>query len=245
MPNFVGTFDEVVSCLGDLGSGSCGTFQPLEVVRRALDPSDALAGFSRPSADLVVIVIGATDDASTHDGGPALVTDFVAFLKGLKGGRGPELVFVVGPPAGCAGGAAPASAPRLHELADAFGWRGVYSALCAEHPLASLSLGSESVDPACLAPVVDTDLETPGLQADCVVEDETWDATGPHRMTLPACEHAAAPCWRLTSSPQTCPTGELLEVDRGPGYCGQDGFDIQVTCLGCAKPGDPGCVRAR
>ena len=248
-PNFTLPFEDTLVCLADLGSEACGAFQPFEVARRALDPSggdDALVGFLRPDAFLAVVFVGATDDAST-----ASVSSFATFLQGLKADPTKVTVGVAGPPIACADASAPTPAPRLRALTEAFGQNGSYQALCAAAPIALvLSTYLESIQDrrleACVGPVLDTDLATPGLQAGCVIEDQAWDQS--QMMTtavLPDCAHAPAPCWRLTVDAQTCGPQLRFDVDRGPGWCPQDTFITTVTCLACVDPADPACVSSR
>jgi hypothetical protein len=56
------------SCIARLGVGGCGFEQPLESMRRALDPALNLnPGFIRPNAALVVVIITDEDDCSAKD----------------------------------------------------------------------------------------------------------------------------------------------------------------------------------
>jgi hypothetical protein len=250
MPNFTLPFEDTLVCLADLGSEACGAFQPFEVARRALDPgggSDALAGFLRPDAYLAVVVVGASDDASTVGGTAASVSDFAGFLRSLKADPTKVTVGVAGPPLECADGAAPTPAPRLKAFTEAFGNNGTYDALCSGNPIALvleiyLQSIQEGLSLPCIGPVLDTDLATPGLQADCTVEDVSWDGSETRMTVLHDCALAPAPCWRLTADAQGCGSELRFEVDRGPGWCAQDGFTTSVTCLACVDPADPACV---
>ncbi len=252
-PNFTRPFEDTLVCLADLGSYGCGAFQPFEVARRPLDPregSDALVEFLRPEAFLAVVFVAAGDDSSTVGGAPASVSDLVAFLKGLKSDPSKVTVGVAGPAIECVDGGAPNPAPRLRALTDAFGQNGIYDELCSTQPISFLLsvYFSGEVDRRgpCFGPVLDTDLATPGLQADCVVEDQSRDRSMPTTTTLlPDCAQAPAPCWRFTVDAQTCGPQLRFDVDRGSGWCPQDGFSTLVTCLSCTDPTDPACVGSR
>jgi hypothetical protein len=68
--NYTGALADVFSCMADLGTKGCGAEQPLESLRKALDPSNAHnAGFLRPDSVLAVILITDEDDCSTRDRG--------------------------------------------------------------------------------------------------------------------------------------------------------------------------------
>ncbi len=72
--NYDGTITDAFSCFADLGSGGCGFEQPLEALRRALDGRYAEhAGFLRPDALLVVVLLTDEDDCSAYD--PAIFGD--------------------------------------------------------------------------------------------------------------------------------------------------------------------------
>jgi hypothetical protein len=251
-PNFTRPFADTLVCLGDLGSQGCGAFQSFEVVRRALDPrggADSLVGFLRPDAFLAVVIVAAADDSSTVGGAPVSVSDFADFLKSLKTDPTKVTVSVAGPPIECADGAPPMPAPRLKALTEAFGQNGTYVDLCSTHALSValeryLEFNDEGRVP-CVGPVLDTDLATLGLQADCTVEDFRWDGSETHTTVLPDCARAPAPCWRLVVDPQSCGLELRFDVDRGPDWCLQDGFTTRVTCLACVDPADPACVGSR
>jgi hypothetical protein len=66
--NYTGTLADAFSCAASIGSDGCGFEQPLEAVRRALDgrhPGNA--GFLRPDALLLVVLMTDEDDCSTFD----------------------------------------------------------------------------------------------------------------------------------------------------------------------------------
>jgi hypothetical protein len=66
--NYDGSIADAFSCFASVGAASCGFEQPLEAMRRALDGRYAdHAGFLRPDALLVVVVLTDEDDCSAFD----------------------------------------------------------------------------------------------------------------------------------------------------------------------------------
>ncbi len=61
---------DTFSCIAEIGLNGCGFEQPLESLKRALDPSNVVnAGFLRPNAYLAVVFITDEDDCSAEDTG--------------------------------------------------------------------------------------------------------------------------------------------------------------------------------
>jgi hypothetical protein len=244
-PNVTGSVADAFSCLADLGGAACGPPQPLEAMKRALEGMD---GFVRPAAALQVLIIAGGDDASAPGGAPAAVSDYVAFLKGLKADTEEAYVAVVGPASACGTGATPAEvAPRLVELVTAFGEAGLYASGCdGNYAIALEDLAKTlgiAIEPPCVSGVRDVDPATPGLQADCAVEDWTTGLDGvEHEASLPSCDGAAPPCWHLDGDPLNCGGGWAFVVDRGPGFCAQTSTRTRITCLACADASDPACA---
>ncbi len=66
--NYQGALEDQFKCMAALGTRGCGAEQPLESLRRALEPSNARnAGFLRPDSVLAIILITDEDDCSTRD----------------------------------------------------------------------------------------------------------------------------------------------------------------------------------
>jgi hypothetical protein len=66
--NYIGTLDQGLSCIAQIGSDGCGFEAPLESMKRALDRSrPENAGFIRNGAYLAVIILTDEDDASVKD----------------------------------------------------------------------------------------------------------------------------------------------------------------------------------
>lgn len=63
--NFAGPLSQAFACIGDLGTDGCGFEQPLEAMRRAFDGSQPdNAGFRRPGAHLLIVIVTNEDDCS-------------------------------------------------------------------------------------------------------------------------------------------------------------------------------------
>jgi hypothetical protein len=93
--------------------------------------------------------------------------------------------------------------------------------------------------------VRDTDLDTPGLQPDCIFEDHLRAPDGTSTTAiLPSCDVAAPPCWSLSPAREWC-DGYLLNIERPTDWCSEAGTNITIECLACANANDPACVVAR
>jgi hypothetical protein len=66
--NFGGSLTDAFGCMAALGVNGCGFEQPLEAVRRALEPG-ANEGFRRPGALLAIVFLTDEDDCSAMDDG--------------------------------------------------------------------------------------------------------------------------------------------------------------------------------
>ncbi len=234
-------------CLGDFGADDCGPAQPLAAAVRALagPPLPGWAGFLRPDAALMILVVAAKDDATGAAGSLAPVADLVAAVKALKTDPSYVLAAVIGPGGTCAAGEEPA--PRLTEFVNSFGANGLYYPLCGGHLGEALyrAMPNLNIDllPPCFASVRDTDPDAPGLQAECAAEDTvrgpdgTW-VTG----RLPSCDAAPPPCWRLLPNAGYYCHGYIAMVDRGADWCEAAATSTTLECLACADANDPACT---
>ena len=99
--------------------------------------------------------------------------------------------------------------------------------------------------PPCATNVRDTDLETPGLQATCTVEEFANNPDGTRtRSQLPNCDESAPPCWRFVANSGNC-NGYAFLVERAPDWCIESGVSGTIECLVCADPRDPACQPVR
>jgi hypothetical protein len=150
---------------------------------------------------------------------------------------------------------------------DQFGSNGTKFSICEADFSSSLSgIGSAlayRLPNLCLnAKMVDTDLDTPGLQPDCLVHYLN-PVTGPNGQVtqvkastpLAECDPDASPdtvasdCWRLRDDTARCPgQGQWVEVVRTTAEILQTpkipvGTELSMQCLICANAssGSPGC----
>jgi hypothetical protein len=253
-PNFAGSWEDAFSCLAAFGSSDCDPAQPLAAMRRALG-GDARGGalegrsaFSRESAFLQIVIVSAQDDVSGSPGALEDVTTFASFVKTLKSDPARVAVSVIGPSSDCAAAAPPEPrSPRLVALVEAFGSNGLYVPSCSASPLEALMTLATRLailtGIRCVAGVRDTDLAVAGVQPSCAVDESAEQIDGSFtQATLPSCDRAAPPCWRLTSNPASCPGALVLDVDRGPGWCPELSTTTQVSCVGCLDASDPTCA---
>jgi len=200
--NYEGTLETAFTRLASIGTGGCARQQPLAAVRRALDDQPRNAGFRRDDANLLVVIVSASDDGSAD-----VVADHVAYLDGIA----PAYQLFVA-------GIYDRPAARLDELIAAFPNRSRVAALGADDLAARLELrlgsGGHWGRP-CLEGKL-------GPQPECSISDVLVDDDQPiHERVLPGCDATASvlPCWRMREDPQNCPTwlgsaGLVLEVER-------------------------------
>jgi hypothetical protein len=184
------------------------------------------------------------------------VTDFIAFLRKLKGD--PAKVFVAavaGPPTpyqvrvkpptqpdtadwpeighSCttADGAFADPAVRLNQLAESLGPYGHFESICGDSmntPLRRIaSLLTRPLARACVA--------RPSNQAYCQVVDRWIDGDGIKQVVeLPRCIDApgVTPCWSLADDSGCRPTEQLFTVDRGAGPVAEG----LVSAINCDNP---------
>ena len=250
MTNASGSFVDTSACLADLGAADCGPIQPLAAAVDALaaPPHAGWEGFLRSDAALLLIVVAATDDASGPPGSPTPVSDFVARLKALKPDPSEILVSVIGP-ADCSDAEGPG--PRLTALANGFGANGLHVRLCSDQLVhaadpVTISVG-DSLEPPCVANILDTDTATPGLQADCTFIERSATPDGTIVTTsLPSCDEGAPPCWRLLPGGPgaACSDGYVVDIQRPAEWCYEAGSNITIECRACTDPRDPACAVA-
>jgi hypothetical protein len=245
--SFSGTFADTFACLGDLGAANCAPPQPLANTLRVVESPTAAGweGFLRPDAYLLVVVVAAGDDASGTPGLPTPVSDLAARLKAVKLDPSQVLISIIGPQ-GCGSTAEPPD-PRLVEFMTLFGANSAYVSLCSGQLDVALDIfryTGDQLQPPCLSNVRDVDLDAPGLQAECVVEDRSRGPDGSLTTAmLPSCNDSSPPCWRMTAG-GTC-QGYVFEIDYGADWCIEAGTNATIECLGCAGVNDPACVPAR
>lgn len=257
--NSSGSLGDTFACLGNFGAQGCGTSQPLEAARRALsgDPGGgALTGrasFVSPGARLQIVLVTAQDDASTQDGSPVPVSDYIGFFKSLTADPADDVLVSVIGPEGCPSGAAVAAAatPRLDEVMGAFGPNGVAVSICDPSLTSAFEASAAQLGillkPPCLGGIKDIDPTQPGLQPDCSVYDQIVEADHSRQaIAIPLCDLAApvVPCLSFLPPDATnfCQAGSwAISVVSGPdpvATCGPLSQTVRVTCVTCADPAE-------
>jgi len=203
--DFEGTLPDALARLITTDYTYGGPTQPLAAMEHALETSGQ---FVRSDADLAVVMISATDDAS-----PLGVAEYARWIRALVGMQWHKHVFVSGLYA--------QPAPRLDELFTnlrATGTGMSTSIDASDYGAALVSLRSVTGwggVPCLDAAPLDADPESAGKQYDCslsvLVDDEL--------RTVPGCDGGSAsdgaqmpgpPCFALASDAQNCITGDHL-----------------------------------
>lgn len=209
--NFDGTLEDHIPSVVAAGHQGCGAHRPLDAIMAALDPS---THFRREDADLIVIVLAASDDESQ------VSVDEVRARVGrrdiamdLNGSTRSHLLFAF----------APGSAVRLAAFAGEDVWIGGLAPIDAPDLFAELLWAhhGDGWGVHCLEADLDLDRATDGMQANCtasdVVRDRATNRTIYERL-LPACTGANRPCWRLAHEPAICSSSVgsaySLRIDR-------------------------------
>jgi len=197
--NIGDTLAGAFTALVDVGASGCATVQPLAAAQRALVDNP---GFLRDDAELAIVFIAASDDAS-----PGSTADAAAWFKALK--RDPDMVMVDGIAGiGCTyGGATAADAIRLRDFLDRFPNRSTFTTICQPDLSDGLQLFAEPLNVVVGDPCFDAAIDPDR----CIATDRI-----DHRdvATLPRCP-GALPCVRFIEDPNNCSVNpQSLRVDR-------------------------------
>jgi hypothetical protein len=205
--NFDGELPPQITRLATAGHAGCGHHRPFDAIVDALDPS---TGFRRDDADLVIVVIAASDDQSTLS-----VEDLMLAIGPLP--PSPSAPAVIA--------ALPANANRLQSFAQQFEHR-IVNAITADDFLAatwSFGLRRSLVGPPCFAAEAFDTSAADGIQASCSISDRVREDRGTevgaviYERVLPACNGSNRPCWRFEESPRHCNWSDQhfeLKIDR-------------------------------
>jgi hypothetical protein len=209
--NFDGTLEDHIPGAVAAGHEGCGAHRPLDAIMAALDPS---THFRREDADLIVIVLAASDDDSS------VSVDEVRARVGrndigidLDGSARSPLLFAF----------APENTPRLAAFAGEDVWIGGRLPIDAEELFAKIWLAhhGDGWGLHCLDATLDMDRTLEGMQANCTVSDVVRDRDTNrwiYERVLPACTGANRPCWRLAHEPAICSADVSstysLQIDR-------------------------------
>lgn len=105
-------------------------------------------------------------------------------------------------------------AVRLKQFIDLFPGAGAWSTVCQPDLSEALVLIAQTLNfaigsPCIIARLEDADPNTPGPQADCIVEDQVGTVTTP----ITACGPTPAPpCWRFETDLTNCPVADHLKL---------------------------------
>ncbi len=210
--NFDGTLDDHLPIAMAAGHDGCGAHRPLDAIVAALDPA---AHFRRTEADLIVVIIGASDDQSVIgiDAAIASIRSRTDSLDSFEPGIAAVVI-------------APEHAARLrtfaHDIDDTEVDR--FAPITTDDLLSAFGWGLQRGDwwgVHCFqSKFLDVDAAA-GMQASCSVADVVRDRDSlrtTYEKALPACNGSNRPCWRMEARPNECGTayssGYGLEIDR-------------------------------
>lgn len=129
---------------------------------------------------------------------------------------------------------------RLAQWVQSFGDHGLFETICANSFAPALmqiatALG-KLLGPQCVGNnLVDTDPNTPGIQPDCQVVDQSTMGGKPFSTVLQACSvnNNTPPCWSLDVNANKCPGPFLiLNVNRGSAQL-PSGLSTSLSCAQC------------
>jgi hypothetical protein len=141
---------------------------------------------------------------------------------------------------------------RLTEFVKAFGANGTLDSICNDDFSPALKRIAEliaaRIDPGCIAErVLDTDINTPGLQPECSVIDRIPGTPNNVDTVVPACGKGAVfPCWQLLeqgNAENKCTAPQLrVKVDRNGKEAAKGTIQL-VKCRTCVgvNPDDKRC----
>ena len=88
---------------------------------------------------------------------------------------------------------------------------------------------SVTIQPACIAGVLDVDPVLPGLQADCTFVDTVTRDEMQTTTILPTCDTALPPCWQLAEwGNGSC---VVVDINRGADWCPAPRTMTRFECL--------------
>ena len=192
--NFEGPLADALGALLDVGASSTEIARPLAAVTAVLATPD----FLRARAELLIVTISATDDAS-----PLLASEYVRIVKASK----PQYAFIY--PTGLF----PPGATRLDQFHDGLGGHST----SIDWMQYDISFKRPEIPPygvasTCIEEPADVDPLTAGTQYECAVsmiDDETGTET-----VLRPCTEEATLCWELRHHDPACSgaTSETFHV---------------------------------
>jgi hypothetical protein len=149
---------------------------------------------------------------------------------------------------------------RMSAFIDEFGNNGLKYSICEpDFSAAMKGIGdalAKRLQNLCVDyKLIDTDLSTPGVQADCRVVYRTLNADGSYTESpdsMPQCDSSQSdtkqstyPCWELLNDTSKCPVnGQLIKVVRDPAVTTPlaPGTKVSMQCRTCVSDFPvPGC----
>ena len=242
------------STLGPLWSYRCNEFGHLCNINGTMQP---------PPRGLANNLMGCVSN-ETPSGKLTKVADEVAFLKGLKNDPNQIFVAAITGPVtpygvemiqqgsdpeahpniihSCTQGTGEYADPsvRIQQWIEAFGNHGLVEPICANSFAPALQLIatelSKLLGPQCIGNnLVDSDLNTPGLQPRCQVNNRYLDNQSKTvEVPIQACSltNNVAPCWSMDIDANKCP-GNFLVVNVKLDTPPPDGLSTVVSCATC------------
>lgn len=209
--NFDGTLADHLPIAMAAGHDGCGAHRPLDAIVAALDPA---MRFRRTDADLILVIVGASDDQSVIGIDEAI--DTIRPRVDSPDSFGPGIAIAV---------IAPEHAARLrtfaHDIDDTEVDR--FVAITTEDLLSAFGWGFQNADAwgvHCFqSKFLDVDAAA-GMQASCTVSDVVRDRDSrqiTYEKALPACTGSNRPCWRVEARPTQCSSfsaGYGIAIDR-------------------------------
>lgn len=230
--------EEVAACLAAAPLSRCTGADLLETLLQTVgDPASVgIAGrvpFFRREAALMVVFVSSGVDAAAATAPLRSPEAILAAIQQLRDGYGDLAVAAleVGDtglaPATSAGAAPKSRVAAFTDLLGPVGLRGPARPGVLGDMLGWLNRAFD-VGTWCVGDLEDTDPDTDGVQASCVVRITRESEGASLDEVLPACASGAAPpCWRLLSS-TWC--GSMVKVDWPPGFCPQTVLELDTAC---------------
>jgi hypothetical protein len=215
--NYAGTLEAALARMMDVGSANPGPSQPLDAAVRSLENHSS---FLRDDAMLVILMISASDDAST-----APVADYMEWMRRATSDSWSRRFIATG--------IHPTDATRLHDYYAAVLGGARITPIEGDNyapALATLSSRRWGGSPCLYAVPLDVDAETPGMQLDCALSVELDGATRP----IPECAPVSPFGDRIDQQPSSLdPTSACWAVRTNPFSCGfRDDPGYQLTLSG-------------
>jgi hypothetical protein len=206
---------------------------------------DFVKGVKQGRTDRVIVsgIIGWNPD-------PQATLRVEQFMRNDMGGMRTELDLA--PACNSANGNA-SPGVRLKTFVDAFGENAIYSICQADLREAMKKIGQQvaaKIANTCITqPLVDTNIATPAVDADCQVVDRKPKTNGPGYtdQVISPCTAGVLPCWEIQQDGMCAGSGYRVVVKRKDNVLPPPGTLQGIKCLTCTdtRTNDPRCKTAR